>query len=330
MNKNETKSKILVINTSPHLHAGISVKKIMYNVIIALIPVIAASAYFFGLRALTLIFVCSVSALGTEHICQKLRKRETTIDDGSALITGILLALILPPSFPFWAAALGSVVAIGMGKMVFGGIGYNKFNPALVGRAFLQAAFPVLMTTWTLPFDVKLNSGVDGISQATPLTAMKFQSYLTDYTSMFWGNISGSLGETSAFVILLGGLYLLFKRYADWRIVCGVFAGAIVFSGILWGINPVKYANPLFHILAGGFMLGAFFMATDMVASPTTAPGRWVYGAGIGLFIILIRSFSGLSEGVMYAILLMNAVSPLIERVTQPRTYGLIKQRRAV
>lgn len=314
--------KTLTIHTSPHIHSGENVPKIMRQVILALIPAMGAAVYFFGLRSLLLLIVCSATTLLTEHICQKLRNRPTTIGDGSALITGILLALILPPAFPLWAAALGAVAGIVMGKMVFGGLGHNKFNPALVGRAFLQAAFPVLMTTWSSPIKEFISFEINATTQATPLAAMKFQNYVTDYSQLLWGNVSGSIGETSVIAILIGGLYLVIRRYADWRIVAGIFISVTLFSGILWQVNPDQYANPLFHLLSGGFMLGTFFMATDMVGTPTTLRGRWLYGIGIGLLIILIRTLSGLPEGVMYAILLMNAVSPLIDRYTQPRQYG--------
>jgi electron transport complex protein RnfD len=314
--------KTLTIHTSPHIHSPESVPKIMRQVILALIPVMAAAVYFFGLRSLLLLTVCSATTLLTEHICQRLRNRPTTIGDGSALITGILLALILPPAFPLWAAALGAIAGIVMGKMVFGGLGHNKFNPALVGRAFLQAAFPVPMTTWALPIQKFASFQISATTQATPLAAMKFQHYFTDYSQLLWGNVSGSIGETSVIAILIGGLYLVIRKYADWRIVAGIFISAILFSGILWGVNPDQYADPLFHLLSGGFMLGTFFMATDMVGTPTTLRGRWLHGIGIGLLIILIRTYSGLPEGVMYAILLMNAVSPLIDRYTQPKQYG--------
>lgn len=317
--------RTLTLTTSPHLHSGESVPKIMRQVIWALIPVIGAAVYFFGLRALLLLVVCSGASLLAEHICQKLRRRATTVGDGSGLITGILLALILPPAIPFWTAALGAVVAIVMGKIIFGGLGHNKFNPALVGRAFLQAAFPVLMTTWSLPGQKFLSLQIDAVSQATPLAAMKFQHQLSEYSNLFWGNISGSLGETSVFAILLGGLYLVVKKIADWRIIAGIFGSTIVFSSVLWQLNPAQYVDPMFHLFSGGFMLGTFFMATDMIASPTTPRGRWIYGLGIGSLIILIRTFSGLPEGVMYAILLMNAISPLIERYTQPLKYGHVK-----
>jgi len=316
----------LSISTSPHIFKGQTVHGIMYNVILALLPIAIFSVYVFGVKALWLLLVCSITSLATEHVCQKLRGRETTIKDGSALITGILLALILPPAIPLWAAALGAIVSISIGKMVFGGLGYNKFNPALVGRSFLQASFPVMMTSWSNPVYNFLIPNIDITTGATPLSALKFQNQLYDYGSLFLGNTGGSLGETSAVLILLCGMYLVFKRLADWRIIAGVFTGTILFSSVLWQIDPSLNADPLFHILSGGFMLGTFFMATDMVASPTTVVGRWVYGIGIGLMIILIRSFSGLPEGVMYALLLMNAVSPLIERYTQPRVYGHVNK----
>ncbi|KAA3616821.1 MAG: RnfABCDGE type electron transport complex subunit D [Calditrichaeota bacterium] len=323
------KSKVLLISTSPHLHKGQDVQQIMFNVVWALIPVVLSAIYFFGLRAFLLIAVCSVVSLITEHICQKLRKRETTIQDGSALITGILLGLILPPSLPLWTAALGAVVSITIGKMVFGGLGYNRFNPALVGRAFLQASFPVLMTSWSNPTKEIFGFKLDALTGATPLAAMKFQHQFTEFKSLFIGNISGSLGESSAFIITLSGLYLIIRKIADFRIVAGVFLGTILLGGILWQVDPSQYADPLSHILSGGFLLGTFFMATDMVASPATSKGRWIYGLGIGLLIILIRNFSGLPEGVMYSILLMNALSPLIERYSQPRVFGQLKNQRS-
>ncbi len=321
-------TKPLILTASPHLHSGESVQTIMYRVILALFPSIGAAVYFFGLRALWILMVCVATSLIAEHICQRLRHRETTILDGSALITGILLALTLPPGFPLWAAALGAAVAIVMGKMVFGGLGHNVFNPALVGRAFLQAAFPVNITTWSAPTSQVFSGKIVATTQATPLAAMKFQHQLIEYSQLFWGNISGSLGETSVIAIFIGGVYLMIKKYADWRIIGAIFGSAIIFSGILWEIDPGQFADPLFHLLSGGFMLGTFFMATDMVTAPNTPKGRWIFGAGVGMLIILIRLFSGLPEGVMYAILLMNAASPLIERITQPRAYGYVNQTR--
>jgi len=317
----ERAEKLFVVSSSPHIRTTEEIPAIMYRVVLALTPAIAAAVYFFGIRALLLLAVCVAGTLLSEHAVQLLRHKRSTISDGSALITGILLALVLPPAFPLWAAFLGAVVAIVAGKMIFGGLGYNVFNPALVGRAFLQAAFPVLITQWSAPgFSAGLTIPV--VTQATPLAALKFQGQFTEYSRLFWGNVSGSLGETSAFAILIGGIYILIKKYADWRIVTGIILSTIFFGALLWIVNPNRYADPLFHLLSGGFLLGTFFMATDMVTSPITPKGRWIFGAGIGFFIILIRSFGGLAEGVMYAILLMNSLTPLIDRLAKPRVFG--------
>lgn len=319
---NQNQEKLFIVTPSPHVRDTESVPHIMHQVVLALLPAVLAAVYFFGLRAVMVLLVSTGVSMLTEHLIQKWRRKPSTLKDYSALITGILLALILPPGFPLWATALGAVVAIGMGKMVFGGLGHNIFNPALVGRAFLQAAFPVLITTWSLPVEKFTATSVTATTQATPLAAMKFQHQLTAYADLFWGNTGGSLGETSAFAILLGGLYLLVKNYADWRIVSGIFAGTISLSAILWLLSPESYANPLFHLLSGGFLLGTFFMATDMVTSPITTKGRWIFGIGTGLLIVIIRSFGGLPEGVMYSILLMNALTPLIDQYTRPTVFG--------
>ena len=319
------RQRIFIVSSSPHIFATESIPGIMYHVVFALSPVVAASVYFFGIRALLLLIVCVSGAILSEHASQILRHKKTTIGDGSALITGMLLALVLPPAFPLWAAFLGAMVAIIAGKMIFGGLGYNVFNPALIGRAFLQAAFPVLITQWSQP-EFSFAPTIPIVTQATPLAAFKFQGQLTGYWQLFWGHVGGSLGETSALAILIGGLYLVRKKYADWRIISGIFLSAGLFSGVLWLIRPEQYASPVFHFLSGGFLLGTFFMATDMVTSPITPAGRWIFGAGVGFFIILIRSFGGLPEGVMYAILLMNALTPLIDRFTKPRILGRKKK----
>ncbi len=322
---NRKQDRLFVVTSSPHVKDSESVPHIMHQVVLALLPAVLAAVYFFGFRAILVLLVSTGVSLLTEHLIQKWRGRSSTLKDGSALITGILLGLILPPGFPLWAAGLGAVVAIGMGKMVFGGLGHNIFNPALVGRAFLQAAFPVLITTWSLPVEKLTSTMVSATTQATPLAAMKFQHQLTAYADLFWGHTGGSLGETSAFAILLGGLYLVAKNYADWRIISGIFAGTISLSAILWLLAPETYANPLFHLLSGGFLLGTFFMATDMVTSPITTKGRWIFGIGIGLLIVIIRSFGGLPEGVMYSILFMNALTPLIDQYTRPAVFGSLK-----
>lgn len=310
----------LELTSSPHVHSRWSTKQAMWFVIYALIPAVISSVIFFGFYQLLIITVSVGFAVGTESLIKYIRKREITITDGSGIITGLLLGLIVPPDFNLVFVAIGSIVAIGIGKEVFGGLGYNIFNPALVGRAFLQAAFPVPMTTWAKP-----NFAVDSVSTATPLSAFKFDSVFAEMSSMFFGNIGGSLGETSAIAVLLGGIFLIVIGVVNWRIPLSMFLGIIIFGGIFWLINPTVYPNPLFHILAGGFLFGAFFMATDWVTSPLTAKGMWIFGLGISLVVVMIRLFGGLPEGVMYAILLMNAFVPLINRYTRPRIFGEAK-----
>lgn len=313
--------RMLILNSSPHLHTTKSVNKIMWSVIIALIPAMAMSFYYFGIRTAWMILTCVVASLITEIVMNLMKREKVTIFDGSAIITGILLALTLPPSFRLSSAALGAIVAISLGKHIFGGLGYNIFNPALLGRAFLQASFPVAITTWSNPITVKYST-IDAVSTATPLGAFKFEKILTDYLDLFTGNISGSLGETSAIAILLGGIFLLILKNADWRIPLSFLGSVAVFSGIFWLIDPLQYPDPLFHLLSGGLMLGAFFMATDMVTSPITPKGSWIFGAGAGFLLVIIRLFGGLPEGVMYSILLMNGVTPLINRYTRPKIFG--------
>lgn len=300
----------LIITSSPHIHSGESTSKIMLTVAAALLLPTIGSIYFFGPRALALVIVSSVAAVITEAIFQKLRNRPITIKDGSALVTGMLLALNLPPGLPYWMAAVGAVVAISLGKQIYGGIGANPFNPALIGRVFLTVSFTGPMTTWINP--------VDGTTGATPLSLMKMQGVSTDYMKLFLGNVGGSLGETSALLIIIGGLILIFKGYADWRIPASYLGTVAVLSLILG-------RDPIFHLLAGGLMLGAFFMATDMVTTPITKKGKIIFGIGAGFFTILIRFFGGYPEGVSFSILLMNAFTPIINRFTVPRIYGEVK-----
>lgn len=298
----------LIVTSSPHVRSRDSVDKIMWSVVIALLPAVFAAVYFFKARAISVVLTAIAGAVLTEYIFQKIRNKKITIKDGSAVVTGLLLALTLPPSIPLWTAFFGSVVAIGLGKQVFGGIGQNPFNPALVGRAFLTAAYPVLMTTWT----------VDGVSSATPLSKMKMDGIATDTWNLFVGQIGGSLGETSALALLLGFAFLLYKGYVNWRIplamVGTVFLGTFAFG-----------ADPIFHLFAGGLMIGALYMATDMVSSPTTKLGRWIFGIGAGLLVVIIRLWGGYPEGVMYSILLMNTAVPLINRYTRPRSLGEVR-----
>ncbi len=319
-----------ILESSPHLRAKDTTPRIMYRVILSLLPAVAASVYFFRWRAVVLILVSVAGTLATEALFLLARKKPLAAAvDGSAAITGLLLALTLPPSLPPGMAVLGSIIAISLGKQIYGGLGHNIFNPALVGRAFLQAAFPVAMTTWVPPVMMR----VDLATFATPLGNLKFQNALAQGTltpvkDLFWGNVGGCLGETSAAALLVGAVYLLVKKTIDWRIPAGIIVSLSVFTGIFWLANPQQYAPPHFHLFAGGLVLGAFFMATDMVTSPITPAGIWIYSVGIGLIIGVIRLFGGLPEGVMYSILLMNTFVPLFNLYLRPRILGERRRKR--
>ena len=309
--------KKTTINISPHIFSTIDTKRLMRGVIRALIPAVAASLYFYREKALWVIVTSVAGTVLTEWILQKTRKRKITIGDYSAVLTGLLLALVLPPAIPLWMSFLGGVIAIGLGKEVFGGLGCNIFNPALLARAFLMAAFPVALTTWTNPV------GVDVVSTATPLAVAKFEYTVTPYMELFIGNVGGSLGETSAIALLVGIGYLLYKKIIDHRILVGFIGTAFIFAAVANIVNGEIFMPPLFHVLAGGLLLGAGFMATDPVTSPITAKGRWVFGIGCGLVSMTIRFWGGLPEGVMYSILLMNALTPLINKMSRPGRYGV-------
>lgn len=327
----------LQLRSAPHLSAPADVPTIMRNVVGALLPVVALSIYLFGLAALLLVAVTTLSALLTEGLAQWLTNRggRNTLWDYSAAITGILLGLTLPPGFPLWMAVVGAACAILLGKLLFGGLGSNVFNPALVGRAFLQAAFPVAITTWSpallsnrfisLPASVLawplLSPVADGTSGATPLAAFKFSQQLTPLENLVWGGTAGSTGETGALLIALCGGYLALRKMLDWRIPVGILGTVAVISGLLHTLNPA-YPDPGFMVFSGGLMLGAVFMATDMVTSPVTPLGIWAFAALVGALVVVIRVWGGLPEGVMYAILLGNAATPLLNLVSQPRVYG--------
>lgn len=308
------------LTTSPHLHSKWSTSKVMWFVVAALIPSIAAALIFFGWMQIFTIIIAVVFAVGTEAAIQSIRKKQVTWFDGSAALTGLLLALTLPPNFSLSATAIGAVVAIGLGKQIFGGIGYNIFNPALVGRAFLQAAFPVQITTW-----VKPNFAVDSVSSATPLAAFKFDKIFANTSSLAIGNVGGSLGETSAIAVLAGGILLIAVGIVNWRIPLSMILGMFLFGGMFWLINP-QNPTPVFHIFAGSFLFGAMFMATDWVTSPITNKGMWIFGLGISLVLVVIRIYGGLPEGVMYSILFMNGFVPLINRFTKPKIFGVVKE----
>ncbi|MEA3305280.1 MAG: RnfABCDGE type electron transport complex subunit D, partial [Candidatus Omnitrophota bacterium] len=283
--------KKFTITASPHVFHGMNTPSMMYKVCIALIPALIASVIFFGSKAVILIITCISACVLSEALFKKFRGRKISIDDGSALVTGLLLAMVIPPGLPVWMAILASVFAIGIGKEIFGGLGHNIFNPALLGRAFLSAAFPVKMTIYSAPFFKSTTGsvlGIDAATCATPLGLMKFEGATTGIWSLFLGNVAGSVGETSALALLIGGAYLLIKRYADWRIPAGFIGSICVSGGILHLLCPDKYPGMLFHLLAGGIIIGALFMATDPVTSPVTKPGRWIFGIGCGLLVIII------------------------------------------
>ena len=334
-------NKTLEIRSSPHIASGHRVDAIMFNVVLALLPVTVFAVYAFGLAALLNLTVAVASCLVTEHVLCRLTKRGTTVSDWSAVITGLLYGLILPPGLALWMVAVGGVVSVGVGKFLFGGLGFNCFNPALVGRAFLQAAFPVPMTSWpTMPAErfSSVPSSVlappmtkpeyDAVSQPTPLASWKFEGEPTAAKDLFLGATGGSLGETCALLILLGGIYLVARRMMEWRIPVAILLTVVVLSGILHLVDPDRYAGPVFMLFSGGLMIGAVFMATDMVSSPMTHLGCVLFGVLVGLLVVVIRVWGGLPEGVMYAILLGNAVSPHIDNWIQPRVRGT--ERRAV
>ena len=314
-----------VTEVAPYLRDSLDVKRLMSVVIVAAAPALVASVHFFGLRVLLVVLTSYIFGGIAETLFCMVRKEEIT---EGFLVTGLLFPLTLPPTVPLWVVAAGSIFGVVFGKEVFGGTGHNVFNPALVGRCFVAISFPVQMTqTWTVPFEGKCGfvhfMNVDGITQATPLMVAKAgQSDIVSLTGLFLGNVAGSIGETSALLIILGGVYLLYTRVASWRTVVGALVGALVLGTILWAAKVGQPAPPVFSVLAGGFLFGIFFMATDPVTSPSQKLGKWIYGIGIGAITILIRFLSGYVEGVMFAILLMNAFAPLIDEVILYARYG--------
>jgi electron transport complex protein RnfD len=321
----------LELTAPPHLKAPDTTRRIMWSVVGSLVPVIVAATYFSGPSALLVIGAATAGAVLTERAVG----RRGSLGDGSAAITGLLLGLILPAGIPMWMAFLGGAFGIGFGKLLFGGLGQNVFNPALIGRAFLQAAFPTAITTWpafeapwaqlrgdnlALPF--LSPNAPDVVTAATPLGLWKFEATPTDIGSLMIGSTGGSLGETAGVLILVCGGYLALRNYLNWRIPASIFATVAAASALLHALDPSSYPGPLFMLFSGGLILGAMYMATDMVTSPVTNAGAWIFGVGIGVLVVLIRNWGGLPEGVMYAILLMNALVPFINRATQPRVFG--------
>lgn len=333
-------SKTLEIRSSPHIAGGASTDSIMFNVVLALLPVALFAVWLFGLAALATLIVAVISCVLTEHVACKIARRPTSVTDWSAAVTGLLYGMTLPPSLPLWMVAVGGVAGMVVAKLFFGGLGYNCFNPALVGRALLQAAFPVAITTWPSFGSERFTSipsssiawplaepAYDALTGATALSQWKFDQIETSAADLFLGSVSGSTGETSAILILLGGIYLAARGMLNWRIPVAILGTVAIASWVLHTIDPSKHAGPIFHLCSGGLMLGAVFMATDMVASPMTHRGCVVYGVLIGALVMIIRVWGGMPEGVMYAILLGNAVSPHIDYWIRPVVYGSAKNR---
>lgn len=319
----------LYITTSPHVHCGDTIERNMRWVIVALMPALIASFIYFGVGSLIVIATSVASCLFFEwFITRVFLKRPSTLSDGSAIITGILLAFNLPSNLPLYMIVVGALVAIGIGKMAFGGLGNNPFNPALVGRVFLLISFPARMTSWPVPH--QMTAYADAVTGATPMNLIgqiaggntAAADQLPALKDLFLGNIGGCLGEVSALALLIGLVILLWRRVITWHIPVTIFATVAVLTGLMWLINPVLYVNPLYHLCSGGLMLGAIFMATDYVTSPMTPKGMVWYGIGIGFLTVVIRYFGSYPEGMSFAILLMNAVTPLINNWCKPKRFG--------
>jgi electron transport complex protein RnfD len=302
----------------PHIvHPGLSTRSMMGDVVIGLSPPLLAALFYFREVALQQLVVCLVCAWATEFVCCRMRGRKSTLIDGSATVTALIFALSLPPLLPWYATAIGMFTAVALGKMVFGGLGFNVFNPAMVGRAFLMLSFPIEMTSWAAPVTV------DAITRPTPLAAAKFSGEITELSPLFFGNVPGSLGETSALAILAGGLWILWRRAADWRLTVGTIVG-VASIALLQSLTsePSRSPGVLGHLCAGSVLFAAFFIVTDPVTSPLTRRGRWSFGLLVGVLTMMIRWFGGYPEGVMFSVLLANAVVPLIDRATPTTPVG--------
>jgi len=318
----------LIISPSPHVHSGDSISNKMIGVFIALIPAYAVGLYFFGLGALIISITAMLSCVAFEYLIQKfLLKGSLTIFDGSALLTGLLLAMNLPTNIPVWMVVAGSLVAIGIAKMPFGGVGNNPFNPALVGRVFMLISFPAAMTTWPVPVPLNMHY-LDAVTAATPLAILKGQfSNIPDIWNLFIGHKGGSMGEVSVLALLIGMVYMLIRKIISWHIPVSIIVTVFVFTAILHWANPNAFiATPLFHLLTGGLMLGAVFMATDYVTSPMNPRGMLIYGVGIGIITVVIRVFGSYPEGISFAILILNGVTPLINKFVKPKRFGEVKK----
>ena len=307
-----------VVSGTPHVRSKESIQSIMRDVIIALVPATAAGIYYFGMNALVLVIAAIVSAVAFEALCQKVMKKPVTVSDLSAVVTGLLLAMNLPAAAPVWVAIVGSAFAIIFGKQLFGGLGQNFINPALAGRAFLLASYPTEMTTWSVPNGLEV---ADAATYATPLAQLKAGQLDANLVDLMLGKCGGTIGETCAIALIIGGVYLLYKHVISWKIpVIYIATVAILFAVI--GRQGMRM--PLQEIMAGGVMLGGIFMATDYASSPVTPKGQIIFAVGAGLITYLIRTFGGYPEGVSYSILIMNCAVPLIERFTEPTIFGAL------
>lgn len=323
-------SNLLTVSPSPHVHSDDSVQKIMYRVVVAMIPALIWSVVVFGVDALRVTLIAVAASVGFEYLVQRyVMKVKPSVSDGSALITGMLLAFNVPANLPWWIIIIGAFVSIGIGKLSFGGIGTNIFNPALVGRVFLLISFPVQMTSYPAPS----GSGVDAVTAPTPLGLLKeglmngqpiseIAGNLPAATDLLMGSTGGSLGEISALMLIIGGIYMLLRKVITWHTPVAVLGSMFVVAAIFWMIDPETYIGPAYHLLTGGAMLGAIFMATDMVSSPMTGKGQLIYGVGIGVITMSIRLFGAYPEGISFAILIMNAFTPLINNSVKPKRFG--------
>lgn len=321
----------LIVSPAPHVHTDNSVRKTMLNVIIALTPALLVSVYYFGWSVLLVTAISVASCVLFEYLIQRfVLKGETTISDLSAIVTGLLLAFNLPSNLPWWIIIIGALVAIGIGKMTFGGLGNNPFNPALVGRVFLLISFPAQMTTWPRPLNFATQY-LDAETMATPLALMKeavkshntsLLDQLPSSLDMLLGNIPGSFGEVSTIALILGGIYLLVRKVITWHIPVSILGMVALFTTLLWWADPITYASPDLHLLTGGLMLGAIFMATDYATSPMTPLGQIIYGVGIGIIVVAIRTWGAYPEGMSFAILIMNGATPLLNHYCRPHRYG--------
>lgn len=307
-----------VVSGTPHVRSKESIQSIMRDVIIALVPATAAGIYYFGMNALVLVIAAIVSAVAFEALCQKVMKKPVTVSDLSAVVTGLLLAMNLPAAAPVWVAIVGSAFAIIFGKQLFGGLGQNFINPALAGRAFLLASYPTEMTTWSVPNGLEV---ADAATYATPLAQLKAGNLEASLGELMLGQCGGTIGETCAIALIIGGVYLLYKHVISWKIPVIYIATVAILFGVI-GRQGVRL--PLQEIMAGGVMLGGIFMATDYASSPVTPKGQIIFAVGAGLITYLIRTFGGYPEGVSYSILIMNCAVPLIERFTEPTIFGAL------